>query len=201
MIFQYDNHGVGCLLSRNFSSVAKGSSIAQKYLSHGFEHDPLLNEMEKLDPSDDIVFWGRECTDRMDEDYRRAYFENVGVLEKVAVLNRMNGRRFCANFYRNLGRPKFDASDQVSKEIWSILAQICLTHLLSNADNLGLGPLSILSEKERQVCSGILQGKKTEQIAADCNIAPSTAITYKKRAYQKLGISSRSALFEICGAA
>lgn len=199
MIFHYGNHSVDCLLSRNFGSVTKGHSIAQKYLSHGFERDPLLKEMNNLKASEDIVFWGQECSDRMDEDYRRTYFEDVGVSEKVAVLNRTSGKRFCVNFYRKLNRPKFENSDQIPKSIWSILAQICLTHLLCDTDNYEIGPLSILSEKERQVCSGILKGKKTEQIAADYDIAVSTAITYKRRAYQKLGISSRSALFDICG--
>jgi DNA-binding CsgD family transcriptional regulator len=40
--------------------------------------------------------------------------------------------------------------------------------------------------------------KNPEAIAADIGVAASSAITYHKRAYEKLGITSRGALFALC---
>ena len=131
----------------------------------------------------------------MDAAYRREFFEQAGVGDKVAVLNRSGGMRACVNFYVAPGRTPFDAQGEPGRAVWSLLAQTYLTHVLLDPGIHGLGPLGVLSEKERQVCSGILQGGKIERIAAECGIAASTAITYRRRAYEKLGISSRGALF------
>ncbi|NLW05604.1 MAG: helix-turn-helix transcriptional regulator, partial [Pseudomonadaceae bacterium] len=59
-------------------------------------------------------------------------------------------------------------------------------------------PLAFLSERERQVCAAVLQGKKSETIAYELEVAPSSVVTYRKRAYDKLGISSRAQLFALC---
>jgi DNA-binding NarL/FixJ family response regulator len=48
------------------------------------------------------------------------------------------------------------------------------------------------------VCEAVLAGKKSETIAHDLTIAPSSVVTYKKRAYDKLGICSRAQLFALC---
>lgn len=56
----------------------------------------------------------------------------------------------------------------------------------------------MLSARERAVCLGILAGRKAELIAGDIDVAASTVVTYRKRAYAKLGINSRAALFAIC---
>ena len=199
MIFRYGDGVVRCLLSRNFGSVVKGNSAAQKYLSEGFRDDPLLAHIDQLKENEAATLWGKECREDMAPAYRKAFFDKVGLLDKTAVLLRQGGDAYCVNFYRKTGCITFDMPGEPDKHFWTILAQICLTHLRLTAVADGLGPLAILSEKERQICSGILQGRKTEQIAADCGIAHSTAITYRRRAYAKLGISSRTALFVVCG--
>jgi DNA-binding CsgD family transcriptional regulator len=198
MVFRYRADGVDCLLSRNFGSVGRGRSIAQKYLEQGFRRDPLRTRLDALGADEDAVFWGDECRAGMDAAYVREFFEQAGVGDKVAVLNRSGGGRYCVNFYRAPGEASFSREGEASREVWALLAQACLTHLLLDEDSHGLGPLAVLSEKERQVAAGILGGRKMEQVAADLGVATSTAITYRRRAYEKLGISSRGALFAIC---
>lgn len=48
-----------------------------------------------------------------------------------------------------------------------------------------------LSQRERQVCARILYGMSAEGIGLDLEIVPDTVITYKKRAFQRLGIATR----------
>jgi len=38
----------------------------------------------------------------------------------------------------------------------------------------------------------------TEAIAGEMGVAPSSGVTFRRRAYAKLGISSRGALFQLC---
>ena len=44
----------------------------------------------------------------------------------------------------------------------------------------------------------MLAGKKAEAIGYDLGIAASSIVTYRKRAYDKLGICSRAQLFDLC---
>ncbi|MEX1663169.1 helix-turn-helix transcriptional regulator [Thioclava sp. 15-R06ZXC-3] len=44
----------------------------------------------------------------------------------------------------------------------------------------------------------LLAGKKAELIAGQLGVSPVTVTTYRKRAYDKLGIASRGALFALC---
>ena len=59
-------------------------------------------------------------------------------------------------------------------------------------------PLAVLSPRERTVCRGILAGKTADALAAEMSIAASSIVTYRARAYQKLGVTSRGALFALC---
>lgn len=51
-----------------------------------------------------------------------------------------------------------------------------------------------LTIRERQVCAGTILGKSSERIAEDLEIGQSTILTYRRRAYQKLGVNCASAL-------
>ena len=48
-----------------------------------------------------------------------------------------------------------------------------------------------LSDRELSVCAAILSGAPMKAISRDLGIELSTAITYKRRAYDKLGVSTR----------
>lgn len=48
------------------------------------------------------------------------------------------------------------------------------------------------------MCLGVLAGRKAEVIAHELGVAPTSVVTYRRRAYDKLGIASRGELFAIC---
>jgi DNA-binding CsgD family transcriptional regulator len=55
-----------------------------------------------------------------------------------------------------------------------------------------------LPRREAEVCAGILRGRTMAAIAAEFGIAENSAITYKRRAYARLGVSNTAALFARC---
>jgi DNA-binding CsgD family transcriptional regulator len=55
-----------------------------------------------------------------------------------------------------------------------------------------------LPRRECEVCARILRGFSMQAAALDLGIAESTAITYKRRAYARLGISGTPELFARC---
>jgi DNA-binding CsgD family transcriptional regulator len=52
-----------------------------------------------------------------------------------------------------------------------------------------------ITERERAVCIGILTGYTSESIALNLGISVNSVLTYRKRLYEKLKISSQSELF------
>lgn len=54
--------------------------------------------------------------------------------------------------------------------------------------------LAPLSERERQICLYLLRGHTLKSAAAELGVALSSAETYRKRAYEKLGVPSRARL-------
>ena len=58
-------------------------------------------------------------------------------------------------------------------------------------------PFARLTNREKQVCLRIVSGLGSEAISADLDIGLHSTLTYRKRAYEKLGISSQNELFAI----
>ncbi|PVX85882.1 helix-turn-helix domain-containing protein [Paraburkholderia unamae] len=52
-----------------------------------------------------------------------------------------------------------------------------------------------LTTRERTVCVGILTGYTSEGIALNLGISINSVLTYRKRVYEKLGITSQNELF------
>ena len=61
-----------------------------------------------------------------------------------------------------------------------------------------IAPFDRLTERERDVCERILLGYTSIGIGLDLNIAPSSVVTYRRRAYEKLGIATQNELFALC---
>jgi DNA-binding CsgD family transcriptional regulator len=60
-----------------------------------------------------------------------------------------------------------------------------------------MAPLNRLTARERDVCANILLGFSSEAIACELAISLNSVLTYRRRAYQRLGITSQNELFSI----
>lgn len=199
MVFAYEDDHVSCLLSRNFEVGARGKRLAQLYLQHGYRQDPLFARIKALRPGEEEVLNLNEIVGMMDPEYLRRFYENAKLADKVAVLLTEGHLRLCVNFYWGEARPGLSQNDsRLPQSVWRLIARVVARHYGAGEIARSDGPLSALSDRERDVCEGILQGMKLEQTAAALGITPNSAATYRKRAYAKLGINSRAALFALC---
>lgn len=197
MIFGYDRASTTCLLSRNFGAFLQGKELAERYVEAGFAGDPLYPGILALsDGRPQIVRLG-EIRSFMPSHYRKVYFERPRLGDKISILSARRGRRFIASFYRAEGRGVFQQPDSV----WNLVSALLETHFRPTPDiEEWRDPSGRLSLRERQVCAGILRGLKVEAIGAGLGLSGHTVSTYKKRAYEKLGINSRTALFSLASA-
>jgi DNA-binding CsgD family transcriptional regulator len=55
-----------------------------------------------------------------------------------------------------------------------------------------------LTPRELDVLRGTLEGASAIEIAVQMGVKPASVVTYQKRAYARLGISSQRQLFALC---
>lgn len=192
MVFDLAGDGARCLMSRNYARHGVGEALAQLYLDGWYRKDPLGPALHRLAPGQSRLVRIDTATARMPQAYRQLFFLDPGLSGKTAVLIAGRVRRLIVNLYE-------DAAP-IDGDLAALIAHLIVLHFDRIAESAEPPALAALSARERAVCLGILNGHKTEAIAAGMGLSPDTVATYRKRAYHKLGISSRGALFAICQA-
>ncbi|SEP87138.1 helix-turn-helix transcriptional regulator [Thalassovita taeanensis] len=191
MVFAIEDAGARCLLSFHYANAALAGQLASAYLDGCFLRDPLLPDLREASPNCIEVRTLEEITEAMDHDYRERFFDAPGLTAKSTVLAVGERLRLFVSLY---------CADPRSPDagLSRLAGRLALMHF-ERAEGTGIpAALAILSRREQAVCVGILSGQKAEVIAADLGVAPSSVVTYRKRAYAKLGIASRAGLFAIC---
>lgn len=199
MVFAYAPDSARCLLARNFRAGVRGRRLAATYVDGWFRADPLYREALAMPEGACRVVPMAAIADAMSETYRERFFAAPGLSGKTAVLTASHGLRLAVNLYRTEAASRESASlATVSNAVLQLVAQAAAVHFASLTRPRYPLPLAVLSEREREVCLGILNGRKAEAIAGDMAVSPSSVVTYRRRAYDKLGINSRAALFALC---
>ena len=193
MVFSIEDDHARCLVSRHFSHEALGEELASTYLNGWFRKDPLLAELISATAGTVELRRFYEIEGRMEDEYRHIFFDRPGLVAKTTVLVAGDRIRLFINLYVS-----GDVGEECDADLSRLAGRLALLHFETMTDNGLPAPLAALSERERAVCMGILSGHKAEAIAAELGVAASTVVTYRKRAYNKLGITSRAGLFSIC---
>jgi DNA-binding CsgD family transcriptional regulator len=199
---------------KNNRAVA-ARQAAEQYVSDFYPRDPNIDTLRD-------ALCGRATALRFvhrdsirDSDYRARFYDEIDIREKVAVLTRFDGGHLYSNFYRSASHEHFDdAQIAVVRQI-SRLTLSCLKKHLKFIGRLPKGrdresklravyrlltkrEGARLTEREADVCARIILGMSTTGIALDLRISDNTVATLRKRAYDRLGISSQNELFAFC---
>lgn len=194
MVFSYTADRAVCLLSRNFRAKALGTRLGKEYLNGWFRADPLFGLLLSMTPDTLRRVDGWDIAAEMSEAYRMRFYDQPGLKGKTAILAVGDKLRLAVNLYWRRAE-----GSGTPHALETIMGRLALMHFEARPEHNYPAPLAVLSERERAVCLGILSGKKAEAIAADLGVAMTSVVTYRSRAYQKLGISSRGSLFAVCG--
>ena len=195
MVFAYTADHAACLLARNYRQAQMGRRLASDYLDGWFRQDPLFAQVMAGRPGAIKVLRVDPQQATMSAEYRARFYDAPGLGGKLSVLAVGHRLRLVINLYRHR------ITDWgLSDPVLPILGRLALLHFERRVAGEVPDALMALSERERAVCLGVLAGKKAEVIAHDLGVAPTSVVTYRRRAYDKLGISSRAELFAICRA-
>ena len=154
-----------------------------------------------------IVVFQQGLSDIDDDAYRAQCYDCIGIIDRVSVLIRVGRSQSLAiNLYRDHSAGPFSDADIASViGLATLIANCATSHYALDADGQAGFRSAVTDElseqcpqltvREREVVQRILDGVTNERIADDLHIRPTTVITYRTRAYEKLGVNSRRELF------
>ena len=207
MVFTFaDQRSARCLLSTG--NIAIGPDLGAAYSEHFHTADPNREAIFQRAKAQHILLpnFARRMYPR---GYRKLLFEDSEIVDKAATAIWVGDHCTYVNFYRTAAQGGFAADERqritaVAPVVAAIVARHCQEHaaVADPADKLASlfaagRPLSVLTAREKDVCRRILDGFSSEAIAGELGIALNSVFTYRKRAYEKLGIASQNELFAI----
>jgi DNA-binding CsgD family transcriptional regulator len=181
----------------NVGATTRAASFRTRF----YRFDDLDRLLSNADAQPLMI--ARVCADDVDSrDYRRVFFLEPGFAEKLLILHKMPDGWLTLGLYRReTGR-----FDETEKEALHELAQIVMPIIATHSRLFGIArerPLSVadietrigaafpsLSPREREVCARTLVGITAEGIGIDLGIKQTTVLTYRRRAYERLNIST-----------
>lgn len=138
---------------------------------------------------------------------RSGFFESCGITDLTAFAVCQDRVVYYLMFLRTEGRGYTGAQRWLLKELGEMIAahvrkHFSHIHAVAGKDQflirrvLQEAPVfAALTPREAMVCTGILTGHTSESIGINLQISINSVLTYRKRLYQKLAISSQNELF------
>jgi DNA-binding CsgD family transcriptional regulator len=196
-------------LSGSKGNVDVSAQCFKKYLSGIYSRDHTFDEAKSLSFSNKtaLTHWHES---EFPKDHRTAIYSSFNILDRLSIVDATPNQEIIAiNFYRHQGKSLFSENDVdvIQNRSAQILASVrkhiqigsfSTSPKLSDEINIQDSLKSLypdLSDRELQICSGLLMGRTYEGIASDLGISLATVKTYRARAYEKLGIHFKSELF------
>jgi DNA-binding CsgD family transcriptional regulator len=175
----------------------------ERYRNLYFKQDPVTQLMDQMHAHDQ-KFEGVAALHVMREDipdngWKRDIYERENLPDRLSFLfSPKPERRMAVNLYRSAQRGHFTSAElETLLPLGALIAQVFRSGLVSpkvfnNQTTLEQLEVALharapcLSARERAVCARIATGMSVDGIAVDLDVAPSTVMTLRKRAYAKL---------------
>lgn len=204
MVFALSRAGAArCLLDAG--NIPIGGDLGAAYAGQFHESDPNRDALFEGEGSAPIMlpaFAPRMYGAR----YRKIFFQDSDIVDKCATAIWTGDTCFYVNFYRIMSQGRFSAAQRQRLQAIApaIAASIARHFQCGVAPDQTLAalfatcaPLAGLTPREQEVCRRILSGFSSEAISQELGISLHSTLTYRKRAYERLGISSQNELFSI----
>lgn len=180
------------------------TATAVEYVRRGFDRQDsnMMWLGRKKTPKRSQTWLSHQRAEEVaDLEYRRVCYGEPGIRERTSILLLLSdGRRIAISFYRNLAFAPFDEADfETIAACAPLLQEAVIAHTrLVTHDFAGAALhqkiLSLLPNRERQVMSHVLAGRTTQEVAKILRLSPTTVLTYRYRAFGKLGVRTQREL-------
>lgn len=163
--------------------------------------DPISDAYRATPRAGDIVMQRVRPSEIVSAEFRRRFFDDAGIIERVSIIQRGPSKWRAVNLARHRSDGYF-----TDAELGNIigLAGLALPMLMLDRDALRQEPLLDVSRlearfemlcrdlprREREVCARAARGMSVEATALDLGIGKASVLTYRRRAYARLNVSS-----------
>ena len=222
VVFTHGDDGVGHLFTHGKMPGARAQELADDYVRQYHAHDPVFRQLmaDTVPTTDDVrpLDLGRDY----DPAYRNHFFDRNDLIDKTSTIGRVEEGAVLCNFYRMGENGPYSSDDRRRLErILPLVTAYIAAHyrlvrnstvhdpappelrrrtrsLVHTIVGKRVAPFDRLTAREREVCERIVLGYTSIGIGLDLEIALSSVLTYRKRAYAKLGIGTQNELFALC---
>jgi DNA-binding CsgD family transcriptional regulator len=184
---------------------------AVEYMRRGFDtQDSNMVWLSRRKPGKSRQFWvGHQHADEVqDEEYRRLCYGEPGIRERLSLLSVFpDGHRVALSLYRNHSYDDYAPQDfewigkQAAFIAAAVMRHVQLQRRPTRTEKLNQQLMSALSARERELVSHVIAGRTTKEAARLMGVSLTTAITYRYRAFQHLGIRTHRELISLLGEA
>ena len=168
--------------------------------------DPVCDAYGAAPSDGDMVLLRVRPRDIPSASFRRQFYDEPGIVERVSVIQRGGGEWRVINVARHSQNGCF-SDDELSMLVG--IASLALPMLPLNRQRQASGSQLTVAQledrfaarfddltlRERQVCARAAIGMSVEATAIDLAIAKTSVLTYRRRAYHRLQVTSP---FELC---
>lgn len=204
--FFIEHQQIRCALAYRPREPRLVERLCRSYTQGLFERDPVLKSLSGTDS--DFLSYRTVSPEIYDSNYRCRFFSGVNLSSKKSIISRRSGRLLYVNFYFGRGQSRNpvegpDADGPLLAELLHKHEALAGHRFSAEATrtrvmNLLRSRCPELSPRELQVCALIASGYSVTAIALELGIGEETVVTFRKRGYRKLRISSRGELFAHC---
>ncbi len=215
VVFTCDQSGsAGHLFTHGHLAADTAHRLAEDYVKRYHADDPNYQKVLAGQSTDELI--PLDLDSHYDAAYRNHFFDRVDLVDKASTISKVEHGSVYCNFYRMGRSGRYSAADwELLEQVLPLLTSLIAQHyeilqlrgspqagsarsMVHNIISKNHPPFTDLTRREREVCERIVLGYTSVGIGLDLNIAPSSVITYRRRAYQKLGIASQNELFSLC---
>jgi DNA-binding CsgD family transcriptional regulator len=221
VVFTYsEREGPGHLFTRSRMPPEEAEELARDYVTKYYERDPHFaqacgprstSEAEPIRPS---------FSDEYDSEYRDHFFTRHGLIDKISTVGHVDEGNVYCNFYRMGDSGRYSRRDEkLLRSVLPLITSLISSHftiasvtgtgaaqrdgnvarsLVHSVISRGVEPFDRLTPREAEICERILVGYTSNGISLDLGIAISSVNTYRRRAYERLGIATQNELFSMC---
>lgn len=175
------------------------------YSQHYHNIDPVCDAYSAAPAISDIAIQRIRPADIESEGFRRRFFDQAGIVERVSIIQRGATAWRVINVARHRSTGVFSDGelDALVGLACLVLPMLPLNRRRAEAkmpcaaqiENRLEHLFPKLTQREQEVCARATMGMSVEATALDLGIAKTSVMTYRKRGYQRLGITS---VHELC---
>ena len=207
------------LFTRGKMPQEQAEVLAHDYVNKYYVRDPQRAFARGAVNRTTAVALHPRLADEYDPEYRRHFFSDHDLIDKISTVATTDGGNVYCNFYRMGDSGPYSPGEQeLLQGVLPLITSLISTHftlvrliapasgndanvarsLVHSVISRRTAPFDRLTAREAEICERILVGYTSTGISLDLGIATSSVNTYRRRAYEKLGISTQNELFSLC---